>query len=878
MACKQRCKESIYTLKSLQKVGSTELPGISQPFWDERYLNLPENASVSKKAQSECIRRSLKRVASFLRKRDLPGWYRALSKFQIHSICELHKSLSDDYEQLTTHRTAHCMRQLGLHPQVSSANLRVILELSKANDLAFLWFLMERHYQKTKRCACHEEELDDTKQTYSINEQLIMSAISHLDMVTTMRELVKVLPPPQPPGYAQRKKKQGKEQKAQLNNNKARKPTSGCKYILPYFSKLTFPVLKIPKLTAKPRDMKVYSPFFEKCKDRNYHVRDEGTRWYADCDPNNIKDDIAKVYEGFKSANLSDETVEKLRKRHREIENLQTSLHSHLNKIAEENYDAYVGDGKLKSAQERKKRVMLQLEKEVKACMEDFRKTAERSRKQFIHTTLIKSGSDTCPLIKLKSYMRSAGGEIGGRDGSLNHNACACGAGNQDENCLKERSAHSFYFVLQESDFVDDTSLSNSRCSFTPTTGREDTSSLCTEANEKNRKKTKKSRCYRKDPSPSLSDVRRKESATCSCIEKSNGNICPPSYEPNTYSLASEGSTFQSYGKHPLSKSALTPLKALSIEKREGIECPQDSSLAKDDESAPNDLKKSNSQVAKFQQKYFPIDSDRQASEMLFNYSGPGNLHTFNYQKIFHLKDSEETLRLRRAFIDAIDSDVALLNKLSDQHITDKAINECVRKMKLSLSKAIPKEKPKHPLGFDEDYYDPDDEPLMMKMLQIALKHISLNPKFVGAALPEAYKLPSLREFISMHFGKRYTLDQRQTALEVSKRVFCALEKLDFFVRRPSSRGVKLTQLVDYSHRDRLVTLGKKMRSKFHRNIDKAMLSKARIYWFAMRPFLCVRGFPDSTFFSYLPTRMGDTNHFKAYRQADVRGKSVLYR
>uniref|UniRef100_A0A1B0G7X4 Uncharacterized protein n=1 Tax=Glossina morsitans morsitans TaxID=37546 RepID=A0A1B0G7X4_GLOMM len=830
MACKPRCKESIYTLKALQKASSTELPGVSQPFWDERYLHLPENASVSKKAQGECIRRSLKRVASFLRKRDLPGWYRALSKFQTRSINELHKFLSDDYDQQTTHRTAHCMRQLGLHPPVSSENLRIILELSKANDLAFLWFLMERHYQKTKRCACHEEELDDTKQTYSINEQLIMTAISHLDMVTTMRELEKVLPPPQPPGYVQRKKKQKKKQKAHLNDNKARKCTSGCKYILPYFSKLTCPVLKIPKLTAKPRDMKVYSPFFAKSKDPEYHVRNEETRWYANCDPNNIKDDIAKVYEGFKSANLSDETVEKLRNRHREIENLQTSLHSQLNKITEENYNAYVDDGKLKSAQEPKKRIMLKLEKEVKMCMEDFRKTAERSRKQFIHTTLIKSGLDTCPLIKLKSYMRRAGGEIGGRDGCLNHNACACGPHNPDENCLKERSAHSFYFVLPESDFVDDTSLSNSRCSFTPATGREDTSSLCIEANEKNRKKTKKSRCYWKDPSPSSSDERRKASATCACVEKSSGNICPPCYEPNTYSLASEASTFQSYEKYPLNKRALPPLQALSIEKQKDSECPSDDSLAKDDENTPNELKKCNSQVTNFQQKYFPIDSVRQASETLFNYSGPGKLHTFDYQRIFHLKDSEETLRLRRAFIDAIDSDVALLNKLSDQHITDKAVNECVRKMKCSLSKAIRKEESKHPLGFGEGYYDPDDEPLMMKMLQIALKHISQNPKFVGASLPESYKLPLLREFISAHFGKRYTTDERETSLEVSKRVFYALEKLDFFVRRPSLRGVKLTNLVDYSHRDRLVTLGNKIRSKFHRNIDKAMLSKARIY------------------------------------------------
>uniref|UniRef100_A0A1B0BZB2 Uncharacterized protein n=1 Tax=Glossina palpalis gambiensis TaxID=67801 RepID=A0A1B0BZB2_9MUSC len=876
MACKQRCKESIYTLKSLEKVGSTELPGVSQSFWDDRFLHLPENASASKKAQGECIRRSLKRVGTFLRKRDLPGWYRALSKFQIRSINELHKSLTDDYDQLTIHRTVRCIRQLGLHPQVSPEDLRVILELSKANDLAFLWFLMERHYQKKKRGVCHEKELDDSRQTYNINEQLIMSAISHLDMVTTMRELEKVLPPPQPPGYGQRKKKQGKEQKAQLNDNKCRKPTSGCKYILPYFSKLTCPVLKIPKLTAKPKDMKVFTPFFAKSKNPDYHVRNEETRWYANCNPNNIKDDIARVYEGFKSANLSDATVEKLRKRHREIENLQTSLHDHLSKIAEEKFNAYVDDGKLKSTQEPRERIMSHLEKEVELCMEDFRKTAERSRKQFIQTTLIKSRLDTYPLIKLKSYMRYAGCEIGGRDGDLNHNACACRPHNQDENCLETRNAQSFYFVIPESDFVDDTSHSDNRCSFTPGSGREDTSSLCTEGNQKNRKKKKKSQCYRKDSSYSSSDVRRKESATC--VENPNGSICPPYYEPNTYSLASEGSTFPSHEKYHWNRPASTTLKALSITKEEDSKCTSDSSLAKDGENIPGELKKSNSQVTKFQQKYFPIDCVRESSEILFNYSGPGMLHTFNYERIFHLKDSEETLRLRRAFIDAIDSDVALLNKLSDQHITDKAINECVSKMKCSLSKAIQNEKPKHPLGFDEDYYDPDDESLMIKMLQIALKHISQNPKFVGASLPESYKLPLLREFISLHFGKRYTVDERETSLEISKRVFYALEKLDFFVRRPSYRGGKLTQLVDYSHRDRLVALGKKMRRKFNRSMDKAMLSKARIYWFAMRPLLCVGGSSDSTFFAYLPTRMGDTQHFKVYKQADVQTKSILYR
>uniref|UniRef100_A0A1A9X2I2 Uncharacterized protein n=1 Tax=Glossina brevipalpis TaxID=37001 RepID=A0A1A9X2I2_9MUSC len=894
MACRKRCKDRLIMKTQVKKLHSTELPGVSKPFWDDRFLHLPKNLSVSRRAQSECIKRNLRSVGSYLRARNVPGWYRALSTFQIKAINALNQSLNDDHDQMTTHRTEHCLGQLGLNPPVKSDELRIVLELSKANDLAFLWFLMERHYKKKEKCF-QNEELGNSKRTYTINEQLIMSAISQLDMITTLRELEKWLPPSQTPNYVQRKRAEQKEQKVQLEDDKPKKPISKPKYILPYFSKTTCPVPKIPNLTAKPKDFKVYSPLFEKSKNPNYNVRNEETRWYADRNPDNIKEDIAKVYEGFKLANLSIETVEKLRKRHREIANLQTSLHCHLSKITEEQFNAFICNEKPGAAEDPRERIMLQLEKDVKACMEDFRKSADRSRKQFIQTTLANSRLDTFPLISLESYMRCAACETSGRDGFFNYNNCPCRQYNQAENFMQERHNDSFYLMVPGSDFADNISHSASRSTLTPDSRREDTSSLCTDRNNLNRKKVKKLSRHRNILPTSTHDATR-----CAVNANADDNDCPQFHETNTYSLVSGVSTYPIYDEYSIKKPdqvvtveancshspkkiKLPGLKASKLRKIANV-CASESSLDRNNGNngimdTSNKLRKSTSQIIEFQRKYFPTDCVRESSETVFNYNGPARLHNFNYRRIFYLKDSEETLQIRRAFIDAIDSDVALLNELSDPHIIDRAVNECVYKMKSSASKAVEEnEKSRHPLGFDQDFYDPNDEKLMLKMLKITLRHISLNPKFVGAALPQSYKLPLLREFIRSHFGKRYSVEELSNSLNIAKQIFYALEKLDFYVRRPSFKGVKFTELVDYSHRDRLVKLDKKMRKMFSRNIDTAMLTMARIYWFAMRPLLCIRGPPVKTFFAYLPGRLGDVQHFKVFNPADIRGKSILYR
>lgn len=81
-----------------------------------------------------------------LKDRYGPDWYTELSYAQMEAADHLHTGLRDDREQATTHRCQRLLRTLGLHPPQSAARIQTVIEMSRANDMAFLWFLMELYY------------------------------------------------------------------------------------------------------------------------------------------------------------------------------------------------------------------------------------------------------------------------------------------------------------------------------------------------------------------------------------------------------------------------------------------------------------------------------------------------------------------------------------------------------------------------------------------------------------------------------------------------------------------------------------------------------------------------------------------------------------
>ena len=78
-----------------------------------------------------------------------PFWYQELSDVQVKAADTLYEGLRDDLEQNTVHRCYRLLRLLGIYPIVNNKCIRRALELSRGNDLAFLWFLMELFYNSS---------------------------------------------------------------------------------------------------------------------------------------------------------------------------------------------------------------------------------------------------------------------------------------------------------------------------------------------------------------------------------------------------------------------------------------------------------------------------------------------------------------------------------------------------------------------------------------------------------------------------------------------------------------------------------------------------------------------------------------------------------
>lgn len=214
-------------------------------------------------------------ITEFIKQTDWPQWFRGLSVFQKKAADELHMSIRDDTEQGTSHRVRTCLAGIGVSPVVSGAPLKIALRWCGGNDIAFLWFIMELCYRDS--CA----ECSHLLFKYNINEQIIMSSIAHLDMVTTLKELDRILPPPQYKSSKQNLNLEHKISTSKWNLNKRKSSSKKSQYSLPYFEKLRRPIPYVQQGRAKPADNMLKFRQYLEYLNPNHIVLNESNRWYS---------------------------------------------------------------------------------------------------------------------------------------------------------------------------------------------------------------------------------------------------------------------------------------------------------------------------------------------------------------------------------------------------------------------------------------------------------------------------------------------------------------------------------------------------------------------------------------------------------------------
>lgn len=249
-----------------------------------------------------------KLIKKFLRNKDVAPWFRGTSIFHLQGANELFNAIRDDTEQRTVHRVRQCLNMIGLDPIAPAKDLKFLMKLSQGNDLAFLWFLMERYYKGAE------------SKMYNINQQLICSAICHLDMITTLRELDKILPITS--GTAAVKKKRRSVQGAVSE------------YMdMPYLKKIPRPRSYGKPLTISVPDFAVQFNTYKGYTDPNFVVHNESNRWFAQYDFNPgrrvafniIRHAIDSIFEDFEAVQLKASTIKALCNCHKAMNELEES-------------------------------------------------------------------------------------------------------------------------------------------------------------------------------------------------------------------------------------------------------------------------------------------------------------------------------------------------------------------------------------------------------------------------------------------------------------------------------------------------------------------------------------------------------------------------
>ncbi|XP_041675002.1 LOW QUALITY PROTEIN: uncharacterized protein LOC108110552 [Drosophila eugracilis] len=216
------------------------------------------------------------------RKINSVRWYRGMSHVQMKACDDLLHALRDDMEQGSLYRVRRCISQLGLHPMVGSAQIKIIMALSQGNDLAFLWFLWEFIYKSPQKHRKENEDSDQDPITYTLNEQLLLSGIAHLDIPATLRALDALLPPATQSTKTTIKRTQ--------KSSSIRVQSSGPKDRLqPYLSPLVRPCAFTPKIKPRLPESKLHFPEYSYYSDRMQQIPNERSRWFAQHQLNPVK-------------------------------------------------------------------------------------------------------------------------------------------------------------------------------------------------------------------------------------------------------------------------------------------------------------------------------------------------------------------------------------------------------------------------------------------------------------------------------------------------------------------------------------------------------------------------------------------------------------
>ncbi|XP_036334570.1 uncharacterized protein LOC118745153 [Rhagoletis pomonella] len=772
-----------------------------------------KNVKPSTKVDSEMKFRNKRIIETFVRNADVPKWYRGLSSFQLTAASQLQYAIRDDLEQGTTHRVKALLDRIGLRPTLGESQIRFVMFLSGANDLAFLWFVKEMYYNS-----------DNTN--YSVNEQLIFSSIARLDLVFTLRGLDRVLPPQQPTKREIRRMKiaEQKNAKKRLQNasssSENRTVTSiRIKYKLPYFDELVRPRLYEHSLISHPPACRSESAHKD-IRDLTYVTPNEGNRWFAEYNlqpgkRTGVQMLTEKINEMFKEKipkqsllvkNVFDEHVYKnmrwtnehndneLQKtlclQHKTLLEMEKTIEHELRVRAREKCLRYF-DAETPKSEERIARIRRQIEQDVNVHMKQLKKLADRTRSHL--------------QIWSQENIHDCDSKIETLWHGVAQNKCT-----KSERVIRQGGEN----------YLDERNKPTS-------------SKSAININNISEKQS--------NPSHSIGGYLNVQSQVrLKCCD--NEVVCRSSAaEHKRKRGSSNASKLQRVRDILHNKTCDCGYKYM-----ENYDCGH--SEVQQNECNP----------------YFKAPEENQP-------------YKFDYQRVFHFQNDDSPLNVQNEFLKIITSDLNLnKNDPNTPKNLNEAIKQYAKKIfkeSVAAKNEELAEQQKRNVGTGRrypfldaelDYYDPDDEKLMQNMLKNALEFLANDPKYVLASMPDAHKLPSLLSWIETRYGKEYTREQLRKVHDDSKATIHALKQMTVDVMLPSAKLLGEAIMVNYNCRDYLVKKTKKLRKEYYDKVNASIMDQSRTFYMAIKPNIC--GNARDTFFAYMPAREADIQQFRIWR------------
>lgn len=220
-----------------------------------------------------------KKLEEFQKKLDVPKWYLGLSEYQERTVLELCNDLRDDFEQGTSFRVEKSLMRLGLSPLITKKKIRTMVVLSRGNDLAFLFFILEGYYMSCRKNG-----------EFTTNERLLLMAMSKIDLLPTLRELDRILPPPQLSDLDLKRQHRSyntpRPSKALVTDGRPKKKSEKSPKT-PYFQRQPRPKEIVVKYTSKPPNLIATFPFWRLDQPPNYG-RNTEPPWFAEYNLNPV--------------------------------------------------------------------------------------------------------------------------------------------------------------------------------------------------------------------------------------------------------------------------------------------------------------------------------------------------------------------------------------------------------------------------------------------------------------------------------------------------------------------------------------------------------------------------------------------------------------